>query len=149
MIAVELAKLLQPMQTIIISSASTSKEIPWHYKIAGSLRLISLMPIRFLKISTLFTYWIFGAKTAEEKKLLKQIIKDTHNQFLKWALRKIITWKNVERPHNLFQIHGTSDKILPIKNTNPDYVIKNGEHLMIYSQAEILSKLLSEKLAGR
>jgi pimeloyl-ACP methyl ester carboxylesterase len=148
MIASELAKVLNPLKTIIISSASTALEIPWYYKIAGFLKLPVIIPISLLKSTNSFTYWIFGARTKQERALLKQVLKDTDSKFLKWAMNAITSWKNKERPKKLYHIHGTADKILPITLIKPDFRIENGEHLMVYSESKLISKVLLEKMGG-
>jgi hypothetical protein len=63
MIAVELNKVMKPLQTIIIFSASTNAQIPWYYKIVGRFKIYTLVPIRILKAPTALTFWFFGTKT--------------------------------------------------------------------------------------
>lgn len=43
MVAVELNKFVKPLQTIIISSASTDVQIPWYYKVLGRLKIHTLV----------------------------------------------------------------------------------------------------------
>lgn len=150
MVAAELARLVNPIQTIIISSASTAKEIPWYYKTAGSLRLPHFLPAGLLKATavrvTPLAYWFFGAHTREEKGILKEVLQDMDHKFLKWALTAITDWNTTERPQNLFQIHGTADKVLPMRYTTPDYILKKGEHLLVFSHSATVSRIITGKL---
>jgi pimeloyl-ACP methyl ester carboxylesterase len=146
MIAVEICGFLKPGKTIIISSASTSDQIPWYYKIAGLLNLHQIVPSKLLKAPTPIAFWFFGARDKEQKNLLSEILKDTDGSFLKWALSKIINWKHQHKPDNLYQIHGSSDKILPITFIKPDLKIINGGHLMVYNQYDIISIALAEQM---
>lgn len=151
MVAAEMAKVFKPLQTIIISSVPTGKEIPWYFKAAGFFRLPDLIPATFLKATAIhlanpFAYWFFGAQTEVERSLLKQILKDTDTRFLKWALKAITLWESDERPQNLVQIHGAADKVLPLRFTTPDYLLQKGAHLMVLSEAGPLSSLLTEVL---
>jgi pimeloyl-ACP methyl ester carboxylesterase len=151
MVASELTRLVTPVRTIIISSAPTAKEIPWYYKTAGLLRLPRLLPAGLLKKAALSVanpaaYWFFGASTKEEKGVLKEVLQDMDPDFVKWALTAITCWKTRERPGNLFHIHGTADKVLPIRFTAPDYVLKGGEHLIVFSKSEIVSEILAREL---
>lgn len=148
MVACEMARFLNPVGTIIISSASTAREIPWYYRLAGKLRLPRLLPMAALKWVTPFTYWFFGAATAEEKKLLKQVIRDTDKQFVRWAILALTCWKNQDRPQNIFHIHGACDKILPAACVKADQLIAGGGHLMVFSQAAALSDILAAKLGS-
>lgn len=147
-IATEISKIIKPTQIIIISSVSTCEQIPWYYKLAERLHLHLLLPNGLLKSSNAFTYWLFGIKTTEGKKLLKQILFETDGKYLKWALVKIAAWDNKIRTENLFHIHGTADKLLPIKFVQPDRKIIGGSHLMVYDKSEEISQLLTEKIVG-
>jgi hypothetical protein len=46
----------------------------------------------------------------------------------------------------LYHIHGEKDKILPIRYTKPDVVVKNGSHFMVWTKAGEVSRLLVEAL---
>jgi len=146
MVAVEISKLLKAEQIILISSVSTTRQIPWYYRVFGKLKLHTLIPACLFKIANPLTYWLFGAKTKEQKVFLKQILIDTDTRFLKWAISKVLTWDNKVKPKNLYHIHAIDDKILPVKYTQADAKIENGGHLMVYKQPEKISKLITEKI---
>ncbi len=148
MIAVEICSFLKPIKTIIISSVTTDRQIPWYYKLSGMVNLHRLVPIKILKAPTILTFWFFGTKTKEQKSLLTQILNDTDDKFLKWAISKITTWKQKIRPENLYHIHGTSDRILPLAFINPDLQIQNGGHLMVYDQYDQISCILADKMGS-
>lgn len=148
-VAVELAKIIDPKEVILISSISTWKELPidrFGHFLFKKLRIYKLIPSFIFKYPNAITYWFFSVKKQEEKKLLKQIIIDTPPAFAKWAFGQILTWKNTTRPKNLFHIHGTADKLFPIGHTHPDVTIKDGGHFMVYSKAEEVSRILGEQI---
>ncbi|HEY4797950.1 MAG TPA: alpha/beta hydrolase, partial [Bacteroidia bacterium] len=93
-----------------------------------------------------FTDWSFGLKTPAEKQLLRQIISSSSPEFLKWAIHEIVCWKNTERPKTIFHVHGSMDRIFPIEYVRPDAVIPGGGHFMIFSHADVISKMLKDKL---
>lgn len=141
MLSTEIAKKLNPVHTYIISSISTYTQLPWYYRIAGTLKLHQILSVGLAKRTSAIMYRLFGLKTQSEKQLLDEIVADTDPVFLKWALGCILGWRNVVRP-DITHIHGTSDKILPIKYTQPDVVVSGGGHLMVYTHAGEISKLL-------
>lgn len=145
-VATELTKFLKPKLLIIISSVSTRNELPFYYKICGSLGLNKLAPAFIMNKVYPFTYWFFGVTEPEDKKLLKQVIKDTSPKFLKWAINEILNWKNKIRPNNLYHIHGTSDRLFPYKQTKADKAVENGGHLMVYTNADTVSNLIRIRL---
>ena len=145
-VATELSKITKPKQIIIISSVSTSRQLPWYFKLHKILNMINILPAKFLKSPNIFLYWIFGTKNEEQKELLKQIIYDTDVVFLKWSISKIVRWDNKHKVENLYHIHGTADKIFPIRFIKPDSTIISGGHFMVYDKHEEISTILTERL---
>ncbi|RZL34138.1 MAG: alpha/beta hydrolase, partial [Pedobacter sp.] len=147
MIAVEMAKFLQPKVTIIISSTLLSEHLPLIYRLIGKLGIIKIIPANILKSSNSLTQnYFFGTKLKEEKDLLEKIVKDTDAHFLKWAIESILNWQSNTTPKNLIQIHGTNDKILYTKKVEPDFLIKGGTHFMVYQNADKISEILNNIL---
>jgi len=145
MIATEIAKLLEPSKTIIISSTVFNNQFSWIYQLSGRLNLIKFIPAWLLKSSNKLTQnYYFGTKLQEDKALLKKIIEDTDPHFLKWAIGAILKWENNIKPKNLIHIHGGNDKIFPIKKVAPDYTIDSGSHFMVYQKAEEISVLINK-----
>lgn len=142
LVAIEIAKVLRPLKIIIISSISGDDQLPWYYKLAGLIQVHKVLPVKVLKISGPLMFWFFGASTKEAKVLLTQILKDTDADFLKWAISKILSWKQKTAP-DLFQIHGTADHILP-SFAGADLKVKNGGHLMVYDKSEMISNILAQ-----
>jgi pimeloyl-ACP methyl ester carboxylesterase len=140
MVAVEIAKLIETDKVILISSASTKFDIPLYYRIGGWLRVNKLIPASLLKTVNPLTFWFFGTKTKPHKQLLAVIIREIDGKFLKWAVDKIVNWRNTTRLTNLVHIHGTLDKILPMKTV--DHEIQDGGHLMIIDKGEELGQLI-------
>jgi len=137
---IEIAKLIETEKLILISSAKTKKDIPIYYRLVGQLGLNKIIPTWILKNANPLTYWFFGTKTKKQKDLLKEILKETGDKFLKWAIDKIVNWENVTELKNVKTIHGTADKILPFKTA--DFKIINGGHLMIVDKADELNGVL-------
>lgn len=145
-VAVELNKIIQPRQTIIISSMATKDEIRPLFKFFRFTGLYKIVPAGFYKWYSPFLDWYFGAETKREKELLRYYAKTISKNYMKWAVNEILNWKNEFRPGNLFHIHGTADRVLPIKYTHANVKIKNGTHMMVHNRAEEISKILSDKL---
>lgn len=146
LMAVEVAKQIAAEKIILIASAKTKNEVPFYYRYAGHLGLHKLLPIRLLTSSNFVTDWFFGTTSPSDKQLLKQILMDTDPAFLKWAIDKVANWTNQTHIINIFHIHGTSDKILPLKFVTCDQEIENGGHLMTLNKADELNKILRERI---
>lgn len=140
--AIEVAKLLDTEKVILISSAKTRREIPFYYRWAGALRLHRLVPVRWLKTANSLIAWLFGANTESDKQLLRQVLKDTDEHFLRWAIEKIVTWSNTTLPAAVLHLHGDRDRVLPFWFISDAQVVKNGGHLMVLNRAKEVSALL-------
>jgi pimeloyl-ACP methyl ester carboxylesterase len=145
-VALEISKILEPVKVVIISSVATHMELPWYFKISVQLHLQEIIPFRLLKSANIFSFWLFGIKTKEEKELLRNILKDTDMLFVKWAILKVPLWKNENNPILPISIIGTNDKIFPLKFVKADVEVEGGGHFMIYNKAEDISKVLNEYL---
>ena len=144
--AVEVAKRIETKKVILIASAKNQYEIPWYYRMSGKFNLHKLIPARLMKTPNVFSYWFFGIENRTDKKVLKEILKDTDSTFLKWAINKIVQWKNEIEPKNVFHIHGTSDRILPIKYVKFDIKVNKGGHFMTLNKAEELSEIVRNEI---
>lgn len=148
-VASELSEIVHTEQTIIISSTPTN--IPISKFNRGLIKFLLASPFAapLLKSTNSFTYKYFGADTPELKTLLKQILHDTDSKFLKWALTRMTDWNHPDKVENLYHIHGSADRLIPLKIVKPDTVIDSGGHLMVYAQHEKISKILNEQLAEK
>jgi pimeloyl-ACP methyl ester carboxylesterase len=143
-IAIEVAKLIDIDKVIIISSVKAKKEIPFYFRFVGYTRFHKIIPTILFKHSSLLTNWFFGTASSFDKQLLKQILIDTDKEFLKWAIDRILRWRNTTVINNLTHIHGTKDRILPYTFLKPDKIVKSGGHFMILNKAPEISTILTE-----
>jgi hypothetical protein len=139
-----LKKKIDTEKVILIASAKTKTEIPFYYRLAGQLKIHKLLPTTLLKKSNFISNWLFGVTSSFDKELLKTILKETDSTFLTWAIDKIVGWANETKLENLKHIHGTADRILPIRFVNCDFKVNNGGHFMTLNKANELIKLLRE-----
>jgi pimeloyl-ACP methyl ester carboxylesterase len=144
--AIEVAKLIDTEKVILISSIKSGNEVPFYYRWMGYTGLHKRIPSNFLRGSNFITNWLFGAVSAFDQQLLRQIMGDTNPDFFRWAVNQTIIWKNQTLPKNLVHIHGTGDRILPIRFTDYDIVVKRGGHFMTLNKSEEINRILRLKL---
>lgn len=140
-VAIEISKLIKPKKLILISSVETSTQLPRSYIALGKSQILKLIPNQLIKPPKPLLSFLFGARN---KHLLKQIIKDTKPEFIRWALNAIINWSNEKTPIEAIRIHGTKDKLIPLKGEAIE--VKEGGHFMIVDKAEEISKLVNEQM---
>lgn len=147
MMAMEVAKYLKTEKIILLASAKIYKEIPFYYRWVGYLQLHKILPAKLLKQHSFLSDWFFGIEEKEHKRLLSEVLCDLDIDFLKWAIDKIVCWKNQTIHPNTIHIHGDNDRILTLRFVNPDFIIKGGGHFMTVNKAKELSEILQATLA--
>lgn len=140
-IAIEISKLVKPSKLILISSVEESKQLPSKYVTLGKTQILNLIPNKIIKPPQAIMNYLFGAKN---KELLEEIISDTNPQFIRWALNTIINWSYEDKSNKVIRIHGTKDKLIPLKGRAIE--VKDGGHFMIVDKAEEISNLINEQM---
>ncbi len=146
MVATEISLKIKASLTVLISSASTRQELPLLYRVAGKTGLDRLIPKKMLKSPGKLKYFLFGLHKPEQRQLFDEIVRQADVEFVRWALRKVVTWNNRVRPENLIKIHGTADKIMPIHRRSTDFVLQGGSHFLTWEKAEEVSAILNNLL---
>ncbi len=142
MLACEMARADSSMKVIIIASNKSADEFPGYLRIGKYLPLYKWLPGKLLK--TCRFSWMLGPKGKEQEKLLNEILADADPEFLKWAIEAILNWKQKTVPANVKHIHGTADKLLPLRFVKADFKIAGGTHLMSLNKPEEVSGLLRQ-----
>jgi pimeloyl-ACP methyl ester carboxylesterase len=146
MMATEIAKIIPTERIILLASAKNKHELPFYFRLAGTLHLDKLIPISLLLRPTRLTYWLFGVQSEPDRQLLRNILAQTDPAFLVWAIGQIARWRNTTIPPNLKHIHGTTDRILPRRFVAADLTIKGGGHLIPLTHSEEVERGVRELL---
>jgi len=144
--AIEIAKLIETEKVILISSIKSGNEVPFYYRWMGHTGFHNRIPSKFLKNTNFLTNWLFGTVSHFDQQLLKEIMGDTNPAFFSWAVNQVVLWKNKTLPKNLVHIHGTGDRILPIRFTQHDIVVKKGGHFMTLNKSDEINRILKIQL---
>ena len=104
MLVAELSKMNS--NYIIISSVINQSELPWWFRLKIP---VYRFPTILFKITRTWVFPLFGA---QNKTLIKNILRDTDPKFIKNALRLIINWKRTKKG-KVYRIHGDNDLIIP------------------------------------
>jgi len=148
MIASQISLQFKPRLTILISSVPVASDLPPYYYWARGLGLHHLIPPQLIKSAFLLKR-IFTTETPDDKLTLVEMIKDMDVKFVRWAMNTIPQWKNDKLPLPYIHIHGTDDKILPLRYTKPTHIISKGGHLIIMNRAKEINDILKEELGSK
>ncbi len=141
MIMSEVSKIIEPNHLILISSIATHNELRWVFRKAGAINLDRIIPFKSMVGSGKLVHYLFGVKLERDKKLLKEIMEDMSPEFISWAVKVILRWKN-PIGQKCIRIHGTKDRVLPVNKNLLDYPIEGTGHFAIVNDAEYISEVL-------
>ena len=147
MLAVEISRLRKDAMLIILSSATSYRQIPWLYRKIAASGIIHLSPACLLQRSGWAVNQFFGVRTNVGKALLSQILKNTSPRFTKWAVTAIGKWQGDYGDTKALRLHGRSDLILPAPK-NKDYLLEGG-HFVIFEKAAEINRLIIDWLDTR
>jgi pimeloyl-ACP methyl ester carboxylesterase len=145
----EIAQIKKIDKIILISSIKSRKELPFHLKIVAPLRLHHLF-IKKICIKTV-KYWgkKHGYESNSEQDLFKSMVAKNTNKYLQWALKTLSKWQspNLPKETTIFQIHGSDDKMFPLKLIDkPNVVIENGSHVMLLKPYREINEIILEEI---
>jgi pimeloyl-ACP methyl ester carboxylesterase len=146
MLATEMSTFLKPEKVIIISSAKTRKELPLHYRFQKYIELNNLIPAQLTKWGAQILQPLVEPDREKHKEIFVSMLQDKDPLFLSRTVEMIINWEREEIPRGIIHVHGEQDHTLPIKNVQPNHVIKGGSHMMVLTRGEEISQLILEIL---
>jgi pimeloyl-ACP methyl ester carboxylesterase len=146
MTCIEMANQFAVKKLFLISTVKIKAELPPWMKATGKLhlhRLTKPQPHPFLyPIENFF----LGAENKEDRQIANSFRKGVNKDYLQWAIHQIVSWKNVTIPPNFTHIHGTRDRLFPIRNVKADHIIRQVGHFMVYNKAAEISAIINREL---
>lgn len=147
MICTELADTLHPEKVIIISSAKSRNELPLRYRFQKFIPVYSIIPKRLIKFGGRILQPIVEPDTRKEyRSLFKAMLKAKEPKYLKRTIRMIVSWDRTDYNKEIIHIHGDKDKTIPIRNVAFNYKVSNGSHVMVYTMADEIDKLVMKEV---
>lgn len=146
MMSIEIAKKIQTDKIFMISSIQTQDELPWIFRMTGRSGLNKVFPLKPFSFLEPIENYNLGVQNEEEKTLVREYRKNISKAYTNWAINQIVNWQNKRKLSNLIHIHGSADRIFPIKNVHPDFIIQGGGHFMIMNRAKEINDILRKEL---
>lgn len=132
MIALEVARHVDPLAVILISSCRSCAELPWWSRAGRFIaRAVPASLQKWVNVRTPAAAWALGACTPAQGMLARDMIRDTPATFLKWGLLEALCWPGPgELRMPVYRVHGARDRTIPCPGTSVDHVIAGGGHLI-------------------
>jgi esterase/lipase len=138
----ELAKFVKTRKVIIVSSVKSPDELPGRFKFAKFTKIYKLFPIKVIENFEDYTKYFLGKSLKKKANLYKKYLYVRNKESLKWSIYTIIKWEQKKPIENIIHIHGTADKVFPIKNIKNPIKIEDGTHIMILTKAKKISEII-------
>lgn len=146
MICTELAAILRPEKTIIISSAKSRKELPFRYRFQKYIPIYKIVPPKLMLMGAKFLQPIVEPDRKKEKEIFKSMLSSKNPIYMKRTVSMIINWNRDAYNEQIIQIHGTKDHTIPIRNVQVHHTIKGGSHMMTLTAPEPINQILQSQL---
>ena len=145
MIALEINKIYGAEEVVLIASAKGKEEIPGLYRFFNKVPLHKLLGGNFLKFWVRTLQPMFEPMSKEDQTLWRDMLKNKESLFMKSALACIIEWEHQidTEAENIYHIHGSKDKTLPVKHIGEAILVQEGTHVMTLTKGDEIYALLN------
>jgi pimeloyl-ACP methyl ester carboxylesterase len=150
MVALELARHLRPAAVILIASCRSPLSLPPHYRQLSWLT--QFLPAALLTGALARSRFVtsrFGLKTRDERRLFGDMLRATPPSFVQWACRAIFGWPGAaDLPMPIHHIHGTNDRIIPLRCVRPTAVVQDAGHLVNVTHASEVNAFIDDAIVA-
>ena len=140
-IAQEIHKLKPAKKIVILGSIRCDAEKSTLIKTGQKTNAIKYIPVKVFNGNATLFYSFFRKLFDPKNPKLTQYFRVKDPYYLKWSMDKVAHWKFDKIP-DVIQILADKDIVFPIKNSQPDFVIKNATHLFPVTKAKEVSEIL-------
>ena len=132
----EMAQYIHIRKLIIVSSVKSKRELPRRIKLSRKLKLYKILPTRLFEDIDTLAKFAFGDSIKNRVALYKRYIFMNNRRYLSWSIKEMVCWDQAEVLEGITHIHGTGDKVFPIRYINDCIRIEGGTHIMIITRAK-------------
>ncbi len=130
----EMSRFLMVKRLIIISSVKSKQELPARMKLARYSGVYKILPTGLLNYITQIEKLPVGSTIRKRLKLYQQYLSMNDKDYIDWAIKEMLCWKQVQPIEDIIHIHGDEDLVFPIKNISDCIRITKGTHIMILNK---------------
>lgn len=146
---VELLKHIRPEKVILISSVKCRAEMPLRLRQLKYTKLHKLLSghiiIKGIAFGSRFIKELNATSSLREKVI--SMAKHNKPSFLHWCVNAIADWTgSPDYRKDIIHIHGTKDRMFPIKNLKHVIPVENGTHNMLLSNPSFFTGFLLKML---
>ena len=149
LIVQEISKLLDVDKLIIISSVKSNTELPLYMKSAKFLKLYNYFPLKLFDEIFNISKFLKINKIYKKIDLVDKYLSVRDENYLKWAIREILNWKQKKPLEGVIHLHGYKDITFPISLIKNCITIQGGTHALILTKHRWLNKNLTQIIESK
>ena len=149
LIVQEISKLLDVDKLIIISSVKSNTELPLYMKSAKFLKLYNYFPLKLFDEIFNISKFLKINKIYKKIDLVDKYLSVRDENYLKWAIREILNWKQKKPLEGVIHLHGDKDITFPISLIKNCITIQGGTHALILTKHRWLNKNLTQIIKSK
>jgi len=149
LIVQEISKLLDVDKLIIISSVKSNTELPLYMKSAKFLKLYNYFPLKLFDEIFNISKFLKINKIYKKIDLVDKYLSVRDENYLKWAIREILNWKQKKPLEGVIHLHGDKDITFPISIIKNCITIQGGTHALILTKHRWLNKNLTQIIESK
>ena len=149
LIVQEISKLLDVDKLIIISSVKSNTELPLYMKSAKFLKLYNYFPLKLFDEIFNISKFLKINKIYKKIDLVDKYLSVRDENYLKWAIREILNWKQKKQLEGVIHLHGDKDITFPISLIKNCITIEGGTHALILTKHRWLNKNLTQIIESK
>ena len=143
LIVQEISKLIDVEKVIIISSIKSNRELPLYMKSAKFLKLYNYFPLKLFDDVFNISKSLKINKIYKKLDLIDKYLSVRDENYLKWAIREILNWRQEKPLLEVIHIHGDKDLTFPISLIKDCIIVPGATHALILTKYRWLNKNLS------
>jgi pimeloyl-ACP methyl ester carboxylesterase len=143
LIVQEISKLIDVEKVIIISSIKSNRELPLYMKSAKFLKLYNYFPLKLFDDVFNISKSLKINKIYKKLDLIDKYLSVRDENYLKWAIREILNWKQEKPLQEVIHIHGDKDLTFPISLIKDCIIVPGATHALILTKYRWLNKNLT------
>jgi pimeloyl-ACP methyl ester carboxylesterase len=145
-VALEISRMIAVKKIILISSIKSVKEKPDYFKWVRLFPVYRILPIPLLKWTIIhFGDW-FTPKSLTEQDTFLAMVHEANPKIIRWGIRQTLRWSAGKFNVPVIHIHGSKDRLFPIRYIKADHVIRGGSHFMVIQRSVEINTLLKRLL---
>ena len=137
----EIHKLKPAKKVVIMGSIRCDAEKSKLILAGQKTNAVKYIPLRIFNDKSTLFYTFFRRLFDPKNPKLTQYFRVKDPYYLKWSMDKVAHWKFDKIP-DVIQISADKDIVFPLKNSQPDFVIKNATHLFPVTKHKEVSEIL-------